>query len=410
MHIDESVEIPDGHDEIAMAMMFGSTAKEKELEKFPMRPKLIQHEQKRDKYCQQLVENNKASTVTLEGIELLAIEKRIIVPKVLRERILAWYHLYLAHPGRTRMEETIKQIFTWKNMSQDIYNLVKTCKMCQLNKTARKKYGHLPAKTAEKSEPWNRVNVDMIGPYQVTAQGKTYELRALTMIDPATGWFEIKELKKPSAEACMEAFDDAWLARYPRPQYIGFDQGNEYKSVFAEMCDNYGITKKISTTYNPQSNGIIERVHQVVNNGLRTLELENSEFDVDDPWSALLSSVAYAIRTTYHTTLQASPAQLVFGRDMLFPIKFNADWTSIRARRQAEIERNNSRENSKRISHDYKIGDKVLIEKPGINRKLSTPRSGPHVVKKVYTNGTVLIQRGAVTERVNIRRLTPYFE
>ena len=31
------------------------------------------------------------------------------------------------------------------------------------------------------------------------------------MIDPATGWFEIKDLKSATAEAAMNAFDDVWL-------------------------------------------------------------------------------------------------------------------------------------------------------------------------------------------------------
>jgi hypothetical protein len=63
-----------------------------------------------------------------------------------------------------------------------------------------------------------------------------------------------------------------------------------------------------------------------------------------------------------------------------------------------------------RISHDYKVGDKILIKKPGKHlSKLEAPRTGPHMVAAIYTNGTVHIQKGKVSERVNIRRLFPYF-
>ena len=61
------------------------------------------------------------------------------------------------------------------------------------------------------------------------------------MIDPATGWFEVKDVVQPDTESCMEAFDDTWLCRYPRPQYLGFDGGSEYKSVFNSMRRNYGM-------------------------------------------------------------------------------------------------------------------------------------------------------------------------
>jgi hypothetical protein len=129
------------------------------------------------------------------------------------------------------------------------------------------------------------------------------------------------------------------------------------------------------------------------------------------PADNFLSSAAYAIRSTFHTTLKATPGQLVFGRDRVLPIKFMAEWGAIEQQRQKEMGRNNRRENSSRISHDYKVGDKILLKKPGKHlRKLEAPRTGPHTVTAIYTNGTVHIQKGKVNERVNIRRLFPYFE
>jgi hypothetical protein len=96
---------------------------------------------------------------------------------------------------------------------------------------------------------------------------------------------------------------------------------------------------------------------------------------------------------------------------MVLPIKFMADWGGIEQQRQKEMGSNNRRENVSRISHDYKVGDKVLLKKPGQHlRKLEAPRTGPHTVAAIYTNGTLRIQKGKVNERVNIRRLSPYFE
>ena len=56
------------------------------------------------------------------------------------------------------------------------------------------KYRHLPAKKAE-STPWEILCVDLIGPYVIHRQGKKdLNLWCVTMIDPATGRFKIKEL------------------------------------------------------------------------------------------------------------------------------------------------------------------------------------------------------------------------
>jgi hypothetical protein len=96
---------------------------------------------------------------------------------------------------------------------------------------------------------------------------------------------------------------------------------------------------------------------------------------------------------------------------MVLPIKFMADWGEIEQQRQKEMGRNNRRKNASRINYHYKVGDKILLKKPGKHlRKLEAPRTGPHTVTAIYTSGTVRIQKGEVNERVNIRRLFPYFE
>jgi hypothetical protein len=101
-----------------------------------------------------------------------------------------------------------------------------------------------------------------------------------------------------------------------------------------------------------------------------------------------------AIRSTYHTTPHATPFQLVFGRDMTHNIAFRANWDQIQKRKQDIINNSNQKESKSRISHEYKVGDQVLSETPGILRKLSAPRKGPYPVTNVYKNGTIRIQKG----------------
>ena len=124
-----------------------------------------------------------------------------------------------------------------------------------------------------------------------------------------------------------------------------------------------------------------------------------------------LSSVAWAIRSTYHTTLDATPGQVVFGRDMILPIQHKADWALIRQRKERAIERNNARENKTHTAHTFRVGDKVLLTKPGrILPKLRTPTKGPYEIQAVYANGTVKIDKGTVTEKVSLWRILPYHE
>jgi hypothetical protein len=93
----------------------------------------------------------------------------------------------------------------------------------------------------------------------------------------------------------------------------------------------------------------------------------------------------------------------VFGRDRALPITFMAEWGEIEQQCQKEMAPSNRTENSSRINHDYKEGDKVLLKNPGKHlRKLEAPKTGPHTVITIYTNGTLLIQKGMVNERANM--------
>jgi Integrase core domain len=193
-----------------------------------------------------------------------------------------------------------------------------------INQKERKKYELLPPKIAE-SDPWVMVCVDLVGPLIIKTPLKTHSLLALTMIDPATGWFEIVQANSKTATSIQDLFQNTWLARYPRPQFIVLDNGGEFKREFKQMCDNYGIKAKSTTSHNPQSNAIIERVHKVVNNMLKSFDLAKENLEEDNPFEYFLQSTAWAIRSNYHTTLQATPCQLVFGRDMIHNIAFKAN-------------------------------------------------------------------------------------
>jgi hypothetical protein len=68
---------------------------------------------------------------------------------------------------------------------------------------------------------------------------------------------------------------------------------------------------------NPQANAPVELVHQVIHNMICTKDSGNCVFDYIDPWGEILSSIAWAIRASYHSKLGTTPAQLVFGCDMI---------------------------------------------------------------------------------------------
>jgi hypothetical protein len=98
--------------------------------------------------------------------ELISYKEKIVVPKKLQRHIVDWYHTVYCHPGINRTEETIGQHLWWPKMRRHITEYVQPCPICQKNKRKIKKYGLLPPKEAE-SEPWDRMCIDLIGPYAI---------------------------------------------------------------------------------------------------------------------------------------------------------------------------------------------------------------------------------------------------
>jgi hypothetical protein len=142
---------------------------------------------------------------------------------------------------------------------------------------------------------------------------------------------------------------------------------------------------------------------------LRTAELDMADSVTPDDVDVFLDNVAWAICSTYHTVLKASPGAAIFGRDMLFGIASMADWRKIGERRQSLTDRGNQCKNAKHIDYDYKVRDKVLVINKGILCKAeSAYGKEPWTITTVHTNGTIRIQRRTKTERLSIRRVEPF--
>ena len=112
----------------------------------------------------------------------------------------------------------------------------KHCKTCQLTKRKTISYGKLPAKTAE-ADPWEVLCVDLIGPYQIKNKKskEDIKLHAVTMIDPASGWFEIVQIQNKEAHTVAEVVEQTWFSRYPWHTQIILDRGTKFMGEFTTM-------------------------------------------------------------------------------------------------------------------------------------------------------------------------------
>ena len=110
--------------------------------------------------------------------------------------------------------------------------------------------------------------MDLIGPYQFKQpNNQTETLHALTMINPAKGWFDMTAIKTKSEDMIANKIEQTWLSKYPWPSKVILDRGTEFiKEVILMLEQDYGITHRPITTQNSQANSILERAHQTIGN------------------------------------------------------------------------------------------------------------------------------------------------
>jgi len=192
-------------------------------EGYPLSFKQIAYEQKRDPNLQAKLtekdskyETKKIKHSSFEYDIIVNGEGKIVLPPSLRKPAAEWYHLFLCHPGETRLELTLRQHYDWRGLRADVVRTCRACPTCKVRKKRDSKLGKLPAKVAEHI-PWHTLCIDLVGPYRIgkydkdPKKNKQVELHCLTMIDPATGWFEICEIDSKRADYIANYLEFHWL-------------------------------------------------------------------------------------------------------------------------------------------------------------------------------------------------------
>ena len=181
----------------------------------------------------------------------------------------------LGEEGRWQMADG-----RWR-MKDEVRPSAKQCPTCQSlkKKKKKKKYGKFLPRNVELN-PCDTVCNDLVSPYTVTGQKVNNEiLDAMAFVNPGTGWFEIAEINHKTSARISQIFVNTWLSHYLRPRKVIFDNENEFMKDFLHLLKAFSSKHTPTTIKNPQTNIILEKVHQVPGNMLRTKNLQKYDFD-----------------------------------------------------------------------------------------------------------------------------------
>ena len=183
--------------------------------------------------------------------------RRPYITEKFRRKVFNSFH-GLGHPSHRATKPLMNSRFVWHKMNTYIANWCRYCTGCQAAKVPRHNKPVF-GKFEEPTERFNHAHVDLVGPLPYS-DGFKY---LLTCVDRFTRWPEAIPIKDIRAERVADAFFGGWVARFETPATITTDRGAQFESrLWDTLCNQFGITRNQTTSYHPQSNGMVERFHR----------------------------------------------------------------------------------------------------------------------------------------------------
>ncbi|UYV64363.1 hypothetical protein LAZ67_3000406, partial [Cordylochernes scorpioides] len=356
------------------------------------------------------VDRNGLQTLKRRGVT------KIVVPDTLVPDLLTKVHSRYNHPGISQMTRLISTQYYWKGMSEDISKTTKACAICQSTKPPRGptfgELGQLPVAT----QPFDLVALDTIAGLAKYGNAKAYLHVVVDHFSRYTWTFPSKSTSITTYQQVIKR-----VLQDGSPKRLLTDRAPAFTSPkFRKFLINRNIHPLLTTSNNPQANGLCERLNATLTGKLRLLHLENPKA----AWTKLAKRVTVVYNNTPHSVTGFPPGYLMFG---VLPPELTEHvnpYPVLTTARRIAHERTQAKHLKDKHAYDqqhktphFEPGDLVLVKvyhHPNTG-KLAPYFTGPYEILEIISPNVVRINRpnqplNRNTDTVHVNKLQYYNE
>ena len=171
--------------------------------------------------------------------EVLVVNQKLYIPRNLQKELLQ--ELHSTHTCAERMWKTVRSIWMWPALRNEIKSYVSQCPSCA--EMARSKAHQPPPEVPEEMliiGPMDRVGVDLFH-----LEGRDY----LIMVDLFSNFKWVKEMKRTHSQDIIKAME-GWFHSAGIPRCVRSDGGPQFCSEYANWLASLGILQETSSPCN----------------------------------------------------------------------------------------------------------------------------------------------------------------
>ncbi|KAL3693228.1 hypothetical protein R1sor_006879 [Riccia sorocarpa] len=206
--------------------------------------------------------------------------------------------------------------YHWNDIFKDCLDYCKTCDVCQ--SFATKSNVPTPLRSVPPLGPFEKWGIDCVGPLNRTLRNHKYIVVAT---DYLTKWVETRPLAAIGEVDVGRCLYELVITRFGCPLEFVSGRGGEFVGgMITAMCEHFSITQRITTSYTPRSNGLVEMTNFTLCQLLaKDADMEGARHN----WDKRLHGILWEYRTTPKTSTGFSPFMMVYGVESKLPIQFD---------------------------------------------------------------------------------------